>query len=605
MALSLALEVHRHKKILRTAVIATGLIGSILYGYGYAWCYGLNAVSILRALLALCRMFTGSSDLASVKDAPLMKNNIVLTIFWVGHFLGFYVTASAFVTALGDWLLRRIRITRLSRKPLLLVYGINANSVAFARRMAAKKTHGILFVDSDGSKDFESAVKAFGGIIEKSNDALTASTRFLQLIRMKPGSRKMDVAALHLDGKKNLDYSMALMESMKKAGLDPGQTTLLIAGIGEASNALQAPEGGYGSVMAFDDYDLTARVIISQIPPCNMIRFDGKGTAQEDLHIVIVGFGRMGRAMLSHMVANGQFHGSHFRADIFDPSPQKGFMYGWAVTQEYDIRFHAADGKSDDFYNFLAQEQNSIRCVALCTGCKQENEEIGTDLENRFHTFSRPPVLIRSVGGEYSYTDDRQLIVNSSNIYENAILDISRMDAMAREINAMYISGSGSSAQAWNQCDYYSRMSSRASADFYPAFLAASGRTAEQVLAGDWPPDKETLECLAMTEHLRWCAHLYLTGFSLMPEEIYAQRAALYARLKQEGKQPDFSIGKDTKRRLHACLVPWEALDALSESENAITGGDVDYKQLDRNNVLALARVLAAVHPDMESTHHG
>lgn len=73
----------------------------------------------------------------------------------------------------------------------------------------------------------------------------------------------------------------------------------------------------------------------------------------------------------------------------------------------------------------------------------------------------------------------------------------------------------------------------RASADFYPAFLRASGRTAEQVLAGDWPPDEETLECLAKTEHLRWCAYMYLTGFTLMPEKIYMQRSELYARLKQ------------------------------------------------------------------------
>ncbi len=605
MALSLALELHRHKKVLRIAMVTTGLIGSVLYGYGYAQCYGLNAVSILRALVALCRMFTGSSDLSSIKDAPLMKNNIVLTIFWIGHFLGFYVTASAFVTALGDWLLRRIRITRLSRRSLLLVYGINANSVAFARRTAAKKAHGVLFVDSAGGKDFESAIKAFGGIIEKSSEALEASQRFLHQINITPGKRQLEVAALHSDGKKNLDYCMALMESLKKAGIGPEQTSLLIAGVGEASNLLQAPDGGFGSVMAFDDYDLTARVIVNQVPPCNMIRFDGKGSALEDLHIVIVGFGQMGRAIFSHMLANGQFHGSHFRADIFDPSPQKGFMHGWAGADKYDIRFHTANGTSEEFYTFLDQEQDSIRCVALCTGSKQENEEIAADLENLFHTFTAPPVIIQTIRGEYSYKNGEQLIANSSSIYENAILDISRIDAMAREINGMYLIGGSSSAQAWNSCDYYSRMSSRASADFYPAFLRASGRTAEQVLAGDWPPDEETVECLAITEHLRWCAYMYLTGFALMPETVYAQRSDLYARLKKEGKKPDFAIGKDTQNRLHACLIPWDELDTLSARENAVTGGSVDYKQLDRNNVLALARVLAAVHPDTESKHHG
>ena len=64
---------------------------------------------------------------------------------------------------------------------------------------------------------------------------------------------------------------------------------------------------------------------------------------------------------------------------------------------------------------------------------------------------------------------------------EGALLDIDRMDAMAREVNNTYIAGGGSSAQNWAQCDYESRMSSRASADFYPALLRAAGRTEEQV----------------------------------------------------------------------------------------------------------------------------
>lgn len=45
-------------------------------------------------------------------------------------------------------------------------------------------------------------------------------------------------------------------------------------------------------------------------------------------------------------------------------------------------------------------------------------------------------------------------------------------------------------------------------------------------------------------------------------------------------------------RRLHACIIPWDGLDALSERENAVTGGHVDYKAMDRDNVLALPALL-------------
>ena len=38
--------------------------------------------------------------------------------------------------------------------------------------------------------------------------------------------------------------------------------------------------------------------------------------------------------------------------------------------------------------------------------------------------------------------------------------------------------------------------------------------------------------------------------------------------------------------------MPWTALDELSEKENRLTGRNVDYKQIDINNVLALPKLL-------------
>ena len=51
---------------------------------------------------------------------------------------------------------------------------------------------------------------------------------------------------------------------------------------------------------------------------------------------------------------------------------------------------------------------------------------------------------------------------------------------------------------------------------------------------------------------------------------------------------------KDGEERTHACLIPWDALDALSARETALTGHRVDYKQMDINNVLTLPRLLRA-----------
>ena len=89
-----------------------------------------------------------------------------------------------------------------------------------------------------------------------------------------------------------------------------------------------------------------------------------------------------------------------------------------------------------------------------------------------------------------------------------------------------------------------------------------------------------------------------------MDEETYAARTQRYLEEKQEKGSSSLRIGKDMKRRLHACLVPWEALDALSARENKVTGGQVDYKQMDTNNILVLPEVLSALR-GMHEAHEG
>ena len=53
-------------------------------------------------------------------------------------------------------------------------------------------------------------------------------------------------------------------------------------------------------------------------------------------------------------------------------------------------------------------------------------------------------------------------------------------------------------------------------------------------------------------------------------------------------------LTKDGQAKLHACLIPWEELDELSARENELTGRNIDYKQMDVNNVLTLPKLLQA-----------
>ena len=629
--LNLTIESRARSRVMGFAILCAVGVGIVYYGTGYAYQSGLSPAVLLRSLLSLCRMFGGINDLSGISDLPLVRHPAGLTVFWLGHFCAFYVTASAAILTLGERLLRHIRVKLLRRGPLLVIFGVNASSVAYGKSQIRRKKRSVLFVDPDGNSTFDNTVKAFGAVTEKSGEALHPGKRFLKQINMKPGTRRLELAALHTDGEKNLLYARALLEALENAGISPKQTCLLISGVGEESSSLQARDGGsgasafaqgggngsgapgalsggYGSVLAFDDYELTARVIMKEHPPCERIRFDETGRAAEDFHAVLLGYGRMGRAMLSHLLCNAQFAGSTFRADVFDPGPQNGFLHSHGVMRNYDIRFHAANGKSDEFYSFLEKDGRSVKCIVICTGSAAENREIFEDLTGWFGPGRPIPMILEASRGRYACIDEDRRASSCLNLYESDVLEIERIDAMAMQIHHMYCRDSGrTAAEDWEACGYFNRQSSRASADFYPAVLRASGKTAEEILAGDWPPPADVLENLAVTEHLRWCAFHLVMGYSPMPREVWDARAGrwLAAAKTADNGRPGFSIGKDAELRLHACLVPWEDLDELSARETAVTGKAVDYKEMDRRNILAAADVLKAVRAAEEEGKNG
>ena len=592
--LNLAADSRIQRFVMSVAIICAVIVGAVFYGSGYAYCHGFSVSSLMRALLAMCRMFGGVNDFSAISALPLFNNQALYSFFWFGHFCAFYVTASAAIATLGDKLLRHIRVTLLRYGPLLVIYGINDNSVSYGKSMADTRKRSVLFIDPDGNTPYESTIKSFGAVIDKSSRALSPDESFLKHINVRPGSRKVELAALHTSGRRNYDYAAAFLDALTKAGISKEQTSLLISGVGENIASLQKQDGpGYGSLLAFDNYGLTARLIHKDAPPAENLRFDLKGRAVEDFHAVIVGFGLMGRAMLDSLLFNAQFCGSTFQVDIFDPNPQNGYLHGHELMKQYNIRFHRADGKSEEFYTFLYEHSHQVQYIAICSGNRDTNSEILQDLLSWYEMSARKPIFVHAICGSYTCITAGGKIRTCSNLFTADSLNLNRIDAMAMQIHHMY-TGGPSAEEDWAGCGYWGRLSSRASADYYPSVLYAIGKTADEVLSGDWPPDKETLENLAVAEHLRWCAFHYVNGYSKMPDEEFRARAEKWKRETAEKGSSSVSLTKDTEKRLHACLIPWEELDDLSEKVSDITGRKMDYKQMDRNNVLAMRDVLSA-----------
>jgi len=605
--LNLAVENRFRNRIMGAFTGIAVCAGIAIYGYGFASVFGASPVAVLRALLAVCRMFGGVNDLGSIQAAPLFAHEGMLSAFWLIHFMAFYVTASAAIAAVGGRVLRHIRVTRLRRGTLLIIYGANKDSAEYAVRQIAGMHRSVVFIDQGCDATLEAAINAAGAVLDKSG-AQQIDRAFLLRMGVRPGGRRIEVAALHEDGVKNIVFARAFLTAAQNAGIHAEQIALLIRAVQEEqAGSLVVSQGvyGYGSVLAFDEYELAARLMMHVLAPCETISFDESARAKEDFSALIIGFGRMGRAVLEQLVMNGQFCGSSFRVDIFDAHAQSGVLHDHELLRQYDIRFHEASGKSEALYEFLKERRNAIRYIVLCTGDAKENRELALDLKRWFGARGDVPAMVQCTRQGLVFSGAGEHDLRYQSLYDSDALDLERIDAMAMAINHVYCRASGRTAlESWIHCDYFSRMSSRASADFYPAVLRAAGTTREQVEAGNWPPEANVLENLAITEHLRWCAFHFVMGFHPMGETEYEQRAAQYWADIQASGTSSLRIGKNMQGRAHVCLIPWEELDALSAKENAITGGSVDYKAMDRNNILALPEILKA-HRDMERGSKG
>ena len=143
-------------------------------------------------------------------------------------------------------------------------------------------------------------------------------------------------------------------------------------------------------------------------------------------------------------------------------------------------------------------------------------------------------------------------------------------------------------------------MSNRAFADFLEAVLCAANKTEADALTGSWEFTPAQLENLGKMEYSRWNAFHFCMGFTTMSNEEYDARTQIYLEQQRATGKGKIRIGKNLDAQTHACLIGWDELDALSRKENAITGGNVDYKQLDKNNILLVPTLFQIRKQDTE-----
>lgn len=572
-------------------IIAAGG-GTLIYGYGYMDVTGNLPESMLKAVLAVCGSFVGADEYSVIPDSPFLQTTAMQIVCTFIRICALYVTASTVITAIGAGALQRLRLWLSRRGKLNLIYGTNEDAPAFARELILGKQGSVVFIAQQPDEDYAAAITQAGCVLRSDSHSQLADRAFLRSIGIGRKAREISLYALDTDSAANIHYAKTLLASLEARGADPEKLRLVIlASEDSAAVKLQYTEDryGYDNVTAVNIPQMTARLLTLKYPPCKQISFDETGRAIKNFEALVIGFGQVGQAVLKALVMNGQFYGSSFKAAVF--SPDCGNACGSfsarnrELLKQYDIAFYETDGRSGQLYDYLQDRGDDLKYVAVCTGDPRQNREIADSLNAYFESVELdiPVYLCDHSGVQFCSPDGT---VEDHPIFSADVLCTNRLDRMAMILNHRYVASSRTPEENWKACDYFSRQSCRASADFLPAMVKAAGQNAEK-----WDLTEAQIENLSITEHLRWCAFHYCMGFSPMSPEEFAARSETYLQQKKVGEAP-IRIGKNMQKRTHACLVSWEDLDALSEKEAEITGNYVNYKAMDTENVLAIPELL-------------
>lgn len=571
--------------------------GSVIYGLGYTYVTKDIALSLIRTPFSVIGMYLGKNDLSAISSAPVVSTSAGIICFWALHLFAFYSIASTAIITVGAEGLRRLRLFLALNGDLTIIYGINEESLDVGRACLAGNKKAIVYITNNELPAQTKEINELGMAVMTGSDAARSGRDALTKLRVR-SRHKIEVFALDGDGNENMTYASGLMKGLEQMEIDPRITSITLPGTEDIlTGMLQVSEEryGFGFVNVFDSTELAARAMIRLCPPWEFLSFDN-GRATEDFDCIVVGFGKCGQAALRYLIMNGQFAGSSFHAAVFSPDvdSQSGYLFADCpeLQSGYDIEFYGDDARSRRFYTYLQKRLGSVKYIAVCAGNDEMNAEICDTLMLYLKRVRSEHIcVVQCTKDGVRYQESVGAPILTKKVRSLEMLSADRMDRDAILINSAYDSSDRTDWEKWVACDSFSKMSSRASAAFIPALVKASGCTEEEITEGQWEPDGKLLDVLGETEHLRWCAFHFANGYRRMSGEELSRNIENYVRCREKGL-PLPRITKNAEQRTHACLIPYDQLDALSERENAVTGKNTDYRQLDINNVLMIPRIL-------------
>lgn len=275
------------------------------------------------------------------------------------------------------------------------------------------------------------------------------------------------------------------------------------------------------------------------------------------MRIVFVGFGALGEKLLTYALQDNIFDpNQRIEYHIFGDGAEFSAVHTGLSSISDPVIFH-----SEPWYERLSLLEDAQTVIVLT------QEAQLTLVQNILSATTAPVVDVFAAGeGELELLAGRdrlRLFCWKREAWDPAHIFGDTLFDRAKRINLRYahlysgVEENGQTRESeWRKLDAFTRYSNISAADYHEVRLS-------MLSALGWPADAEQLspaqmELLSELEHIRWCRYHYLNNW-------------------KQGV-PENGARKDPGKRIHADLIPYEA---LTEGE----------KQKDRDNIRVLLSV--------------
>jgi len=614
------------KKVLFWVVLLGGLILYFI-GYGVAHKDFFNLTNIWLSIYSTARLFILGNDMVEIKQIfEESPNPIEIHLLHLGFSLIMatvvFIFIVIFLRVLTNQKYGRKKIKKSEAEDNYLFMGINEASIALAKEILQdterNKKSLVLFIDTfinEQEKELlEPLLKAgaisvgtesfFDKIVLKNEEFIVNAQE-----NENSGNKKTkfdgDFFVRHklLDCilkrkthlfyfSKNEDWNVLqaknilteLQQYKNNHGFVVYVRTLVQDYLESEYDKLLLNEDGI-EVRYINDSLIAAKRLVKEYPPVQFVEPDTrKALATQDFTPLLIGFGRIGQSVLRKLVEMGCFVGNNFRALVIDEKMNQ--LFGRfdnrfpGLAKNYKIEFvHQSIGEKS-LYERLIQQPEFLKYIVISLGNDELNVLLALELKRLALRLNKPYKIFVHINDKNIYNnlfeegEDEKLIAfgricnlfSFADVIDNSILK------KAQKIHEIYTKHSDEDRKQkdWEKLDRMKQLSNISVMEHLPTKNALLGMSNEKIASFESEASflkelgKERRENLAVCEHLRWNAHYYANGWDTLPiDEI------------------NKDSNKDYKRRLHGCLVSWEALDEVGKRSWEV-------KEYDRLNVVSM-----------------